>query len=125
MKELEELIGLVLAAVILATAARRVGAPYPVFLALGEQDQSPVAEALRQEFAMHLGPAGADAGAGHARRRSAHRDLHRGALEAAREAIHAMRANDEIGDDAFHQIEEEFDWLEMAARGKEESTSEE
>ena len=27
-----------------------------------------------------------------------------------------MRANDEIGDDAFHQIEEELDWLEMAAR---------
>ena len=35
MKELEVLIGLVLAAVILAAAARRVGAPYPVFLALG------------------------------------------------------------------------------------------
>jgi hypothetical protein len=26
-----------------------------------------------------------------------------------------MRANDEIGDDAFHEIEEELDWLEMAA----------
>ncbi len=25
-----------------------------------------------------------------------------------------MRASDEIGDDAFHQIEEELDWLEMA-----------
>jgi hypothetical protein len=25
-----------------------------------------------------------------------------------------MRTNDEIGDDAFHQIEEELDWLEMA-----------
>ena len=35
MRELEGLIGLVLAAVILAAAARRVGAPYPVFLALG------------------------------------------------------------------------------------------
>src|SRR5437867_8880985 len=35
MRELEVLIGLVLAAVILAAAARRVGAPYPVFLALG------------------------------------------------------------------------------------------
>src|ERR1700682_4960724 len=35
MKELEVLIGLVLAATILAAAARRVGAPYPVFLALG------------------------------------------------------------------------------------------
>ena len=35
MRELEALIGLVLAAVLLAAAARRVGAPYPVFLALG------------------------------------------------------------------------------------------
>src|SRR5258706_14131485 len=35
MRELEVLVGLVLAAVILAAAARRVGAPYPVFLALG------------------------------------------------------------------------------------------
>src|SRR5213596_1698574 len=35
MEELEVLVGLILAAVILAAAARRVGAPYPVFLALG------------------------------------------------------------------------------------------
>src|SRR5258706_5206435 len=35
MKELEVLIALVLAATVLAAVARRVGAPYPVFLALG------------------------------------------------------------------------------------------
>src|SRR3977135_2868741 len=35
MSELEALVGLVLAATILAAVARRVGAPYPVFLALG------------------------------------------------------------------------------------------
>src|SRR5215210_6631275 len=35
MKELEQLIGLFVAAVILAAGARRVGAPYPVFLAVG------------------------------------------------------------------------------------------
>src|SRR5881396_2556822 len=35
MRELETLLGLVLAAAILAALARRVGAPYPVFLALG------------------------------------------------------------------------------------------
>src|SRR5215207_11627066 len=35
MRELEQLLGLFVAAVILAAAARRVGAPYPVFLALG------------------------------------------------------------------------------------------
>lgn len=46
--------------------------------------------------------------------RSAHSEIYRGALQAAREAVLAMRANDEIGDDAFHRIEEELDWLEMA-----------
>src|SRR2546422_1378730 len=35
MRELEALIGLVLGAIALAAAARRVGAPYPAFLALG------------------------------------------------------------------------------------------
>src|SRR5215217_4258070 len=35
MRQLEILIGLILAATLLAAAARRVGAPYPVFLALG------------------------------------------------------------------------------------------
>jgi CPA1 family monovalent cation:H+ antiporter len=35
MTELEQLLGLFVAAVILAAAARRAAAPYPVFLALG------------------------------------------------------------------------------------------
>src|ERR671933_1881922 len=35
MSGLEQLLGLFVAAVILAAAARRAGAPYPVFLALG------------------------------------------------------------------------------------------
>ena len=35
MRELEQLLGLFVAGVILAAGARRVGAPYPVFLALG------------------------------------------------------------------------------------------
>ena len=35
MSELEQILGLFLAAVLLAAAARRVGAPYPVFLAVG------------------------------------------------------------------------------------------
>ena len=35
MRELEEILALFVAAVLLAAAARRVGAPYPVFLAIG------------------------------------------------------------------------------------------
>src|SRR5262249_11477174 len=46
--------------------------------------------------------------------RSEHSELLRGALQAARQAVLAMRASGEIGDDAFHRMEEELDWLEMA-----------
>jgi hypothetical protein len=35
-----------------------------------------------------------------------------------------MRARDEIGDDAFHQMEEELDWIEMAGGGREEAGEE-
>jgi CPA1 family monovalent cation:H+ antiporter len=82
-------------------------------LASFARDLSPVANAVREEFTAHLTheEAGAAAGTAH---RSAHDEIHRGALEAARQAVFAMRASDEIGDDAFHQIEEELDWLEMA-----------
>jgi monovalent cation/hydrogen antiporter len=77
------------------------------------QDRSPVAEAVRQELAARLAdeaPAADPADA----TRSPHSELLRGALRAGRHAVLAMRANDEIGDDAFHRIEEELDWLEMA-----------
>jgi hypothetical protein len=39
-------------------------------------------------------------------------------VEHSRRPVLAMRANDEIGDDAFHRIEEELDWLEMAGGRK-------
>jgi len=70
---------------------------------------------VRQEFSAHLehdhddddGEGGEGPGAEHTR-------LHREALAAARQAVLAMRESDEIGDDAFHEVEEELDWLEMA-----------
>ena len=42
------------------------------------------------------------------------------ALVAARQAVFEMRARDDIGDDAFHRLEAEFDWIELsiAARGQ-------
>jgi CPA1 family monovalent cation:H+ antiporter len=84
-------------------------------LASFADDKSPVAHAVRQEFTAHLtrGPADTDADDP---TRSSHGELHSEALQAARHAVLAMRANDEIGDDAFHEIEEELDWLEMAGR---------
>jgi CPA1 family monovalent cation:H+ antiporter len=78
-------------------------------------DDSILAEAVRQEFTAHLAYMGADAETG-GRRRSAHGELHRRTLNVARRAVLDMRASDEIGDDAFHQLEEELDWLEMADR---------
>jgi CPA1 family monovalent cation:H+ antiporter len=89
-----------------------------VGLARFETDRSPVAEAVRQEFIAHLGSVDADPEEGEARR-FAHGDIHRRALYAARQAVFAMRASDEIGDDAFHQMEEELDWIEMAGGGDE------
>ena len=82
-------------------------------LARFEDDRSPIAEAVRQEFIAHLGPRDANSGEEDGRRRD-HNDAHRRALQAARQAVHAMRASDEIGDDAFHRMEEELDWIEMA-----------
>ena len=80
--------------------------------ALGTVDgvDSEVARTVRQEFASHLRAArGGDGDP-----ESDHEQLHRSALEAARRTILDMRANDEIGDDAFHQLEREFDLMEMA-----------
>ena len=82
-------------------------------LASFAHDDSSIAAAVRQEFTAHLGHERASARADGGR--TAHEEIHRGALHAARQAVLAMRASDEIGDDAFHQIEEELDWLEMAS----------
>jgi len=76
-------------------------------------DRSAVADEVRHEFTAHLTSPAANPDPDRATR-SAHTDIHGGALRAARQAVLAMRAADEIGDDAFHQLEEELDWLEMA-----------
>jgi CPA1 family monovalent cation:H+ antiporter len=74
-------------------------------------DQSAIAEAVRHELRAHLASETTSA-AGH-ERRADHNDFHRDALDAARQTVLAMRASHEIGDDAFHQLEEQLDWLEM------------
>ncbi len=85
-----------------------------------DDDRSSLADTVRQEFTAHLGSP--DAGPeGAAAERSDHRDLHGRALHAARQAVLAMRTSEEIGDDAFHMMEEELDWIEMSAGGKEDS----
>jgi Na+/H+ antiporter len=83
-------------------------------LASFAHDRSPVAELVRQEFTAHLTHEQADVRAGDGPH-DAHIEIHRSALQAARQAVLEMRATEEIGDDAFHLIEEELDWLEMAS----------
>jgi CPA1 family monovalent cation:H+ antiporter len=81
-------------------------------LATLANDTSHVADLVREEFTAHLSQAD-DA---RDEPRVVHSTLHRNALRAARETVLAMRDSHEIGDDAFHQIEEDLDWLEMADR---------
>jgi Na+/H+ antiporter len=92
-------------------------------LAAFERDPSPVAEAVRQEFIAHLGSLDATPEEGE-RRRFVHGDLHHRALQAARQAVLGMRASDEIGEDAFHQMEEELDWIEMSGGAQEDTEAE-
>jgi CPA1 family monovalent cation:H+ antiporter len=97
-----------------AARARALGAVLGVFA----DDQSPIAEAVREEFLAHLGTADADSD-GADSRSSAHTEIRRHAVQVARREVYAMRASYEIGDDAFHLMEEELDWIEMAEGGRE------
>jgi len=73
-------------------------------------DRSPAADFVRRELSGLLASDPAEAG----ELSPVHTDIRRRALQAARQAVIAMRARDEIGDDAFHQMEEQLDWLDMA-----------
>src|SRR5262249_37483448 len=86
-------------------------------LASFADDRSDYAKLVREAFRARLAGEApeADTAAG---ARSVRGEIHRDALEAARKAVFAMRASDEIGDDAFHRIEQELDWLEMAGSRK-------
>lgn len=96
-----------------AARARALQAGLAVLASVG----SHVADAVRKEFAAHFA-AEQEAVDGTVAERREHTRLHTQALQAARRAVLDMRAGDEIGDDAFHEVEEELDWLEMADGGK-------
>ena len=74
-----------------------------------EGDASAEAEAVRRECTPLLGQTGlGDQGA------TPENELRRQAMAAARKAVSEMRATDQIGDAAFHRVEEELDWAEMS-----------
>jgi Na+/H+ antiporter len=80
-------------------------------LATLDGDESPIAEAMREAFTMRLAPRRSERdGAA----RAVAREIPEAVLEAARQAVIGMRGSGEIGDDAFHLVEEDLDWLEMA-----------
>jgi monovalent cation/hydrogen antiporter len=82
-------------------------------LASFADDQSSAAEIVRRMLQTHLGdtPISETGDA----TRSAIAANYQNAIHAARQAVLSMRAHGEIGDDAFHQIEEELDRLEVAS----------
>jgi CPA1 family monovalent cation:H+ antiporter len=86
-------------------------------LATLDSDGSPVAAAVREELATHLAEAASESGDGTGRR-SVHAAMHRRALIEARSTVFEMRARGEIGDAAFHRLEEELDWVELGSGGR-------
>jgi Na+/H+ antiporter len=87
-------------------------------LATLDDDTSETARAVRHELAAHLKHATVDPGDADLQR-SDDEEIHRRALAAARQVIFDMRTRNDIGDDAFHRLEEEFDWIEMGSGGRE------
>jgi CPA1 family monovalent cation:H+ antiporter len=97
-------------------AAARVTALEAGLMLLDRED-SATASSVREEFSAHF--SGRNTADGSVAADAMHGELHRRALAAARDAVLALRASRDIGDDAFHRLEEELDWLEMAARKRE------
>jgi monovalent cation/hydrogen antiporter len=83
-------------------------------LASFAHDRSRVADAIRQELSARLADERSNADASGTQ--STHDATRRAALQAARQAVLAMRASDEIGDDAFHRIERSWTGSKWPAR---------
>jgi hypothetical protein len=82
-------------------------------LATLDGDDSTAAKAVRVNYKTLLQRAGRRPDAGECGS-NVHDDLRRRAMQAARQSAVDMRRSDEIGDDAFHRLEEELDWVEMS-----------
>jgi CPA1 family monovalent cation:H+ antiporter len=80
-------------------------------------DPSQAAEILRLEYRALLLRAKADPDGGVVTGELPADPLRRRAIAAARRSLLTLRQSEEIGDNAFHQLEEEFDWAELSAQG--------
>ncbi len=81
-------------------------------LASLEGDRSEAAEALRGEYRERL--AAISAGDGGRLAESSHGEARRRAVGAARRELSALRRAGRIGDDVYHAVEEDLDWIEMS-----------
>ena len=92
------------------TGAGAVRCPGP------DGDPSEEAEILRLEYRAVLLSAECDPNGGVTSGELPADPLRRRALAAARRALLSLRRSEEIGDDAFHQLEEELDRAELSAQ---------
>jgi len=101
--------------------AKEVGraraAAYRAALEEIDGDPSEEAEILRLEYRALLLRAEGDPDGGVATGELPADPLRRRAIGAARRSLLKLRQSEEIGDDAFHRLEEEFDWAELSAQG--------
>ena len=97
--------------------ARARGAAYRAALDEIDGDPSEEAELLRLEYRGLLLRAEDDPEGGIASSELPADPLRRRAIAAARKAILNLRQSEAIGDDAFHQLEEELDRAELGANG--------
>ncbi|MBV9562426.1 MAG: sodium:proton antiporter [Bradyrhizobium sp.] len=100
-----------------AEAARARGAAFRAALEEIDGDPSEEAELLRLEYRALLAQAEDNPDGAVTRGELPADPLRRRAIGAARRAILALRESEEIGDDAFHQLEEELDRAELGAHG--------
>jgi monovalent cation/hydrogen antiporter len=102
---------------VIAEVARARVVAYRAALDEIDGDPSEEAEILRLEYGALLLGAKADPDGAVASSELPADPLRRRAIGAARRSIIALRRSEDIGDDAFHQIEEEFDRRELSAQG--------
>ena len=97
--------------------ARGRAIAYRAALEAIDSDPSEEAEILRLEYRALLMQADDDPDGGVVSGELPADPLRRRAIEAARKSIFDLRASEVIGDDAFHQLEEELDRAELSAGG--------
>ncbi|HEY4747181.1 MAG TPA: cation:proton antiporter, partial [Steroidobacteraceae bacterium] len=97
--------------------ARARAVAYRAALEEIDDDPSEAAEILRLEYRALLLRAEGDPDGGVATGELPADPMRRRAIGAARRSILRQRQSEDIGDDAFHQLEEEFDWAELSAQG--------